>query len=137
MGVKRLLEVGIVVRDLDKAIESFTGILGLSRGRTDTYDRYRMRYNLCSLGDVYFEFIEATDSRGAIAESIQKRGEGIHHIAFQVSSLDETMARLRRIGVRFVEETPLFLDVSYGRVKFTFAHPKSFHGVLVELIEIL
>ncbi len=137
MGVERVLEVGIAVTDLDEAIEFFTEVLGLTPGRTDTYERYGMRYNLCSLGDVYFELIEPTSPEGRIAESISRRGEGVHHIALKVSNLEETMARFREQGVQFIEETPLYLDVSYGRVKFTFARPSSLHGVLLELIEVL
>ena len=137
MGVEKLQEVGIAIRDLAEALRLFTDILGVLPGNTETFDRYGMRFNLCPLGDAYLELIEPTSAEGALAESIEQRGEGLHHIAFKVSNLEETMARLREKGIEFVEEAPLYLDVSYGRVKFTFTHPKSFHGVLVELIEIL
>lgn len=137
MGVERLLEVGIVVKDLEKALDLFTEVLGVTPGRTDTYERYGMRYNLCSLGDLYIELIESTDSEGPIAEFIEKRGEGLHHIALKVSDVEQVMAQMKEKGIEFVEETPLYLDVSYGRVKFTFARPRSLNGVLLELIEVL
>ena len=137
MGIERLLEVGIAVKGLDESIKFFSEVLRLGPGKTDTYERYGMRYHLAPLGDVYFEFIESTDPEGPIGKTIDSRGEGIHHIAFKVTDLDETMAQLREIGVEFIEETPLFLDVVYGRVKFTFIRPRFFQGVLIELIEVL
>lgn len=137
MGVEKLQEVGIAVRDLDEVLRLFTEVLGVPPGNTGTFDRYGMRFNLCPLGDTYLELIEPTSSEGALAESIERRGEGLHHIAFKVSNLEETMARLREKGIEFVEDTPLYLDVSYGRVKFTFVRPRSFHGVLLELVEVL
>jgi methylmalonyl-CoA/ethylmalonyl-CoA epimerase len=137
MGVEKLQEVGIAVRDLAEALRVFTNILGVLPGNTETYDRYGMRFNLCPLGDAYLELIEPTSPEGALAESIERRGEGLHHIAFKVSNLEETMARLREQGIEFVEEAPLYLDVSYGRVKFTCVRPRSFHGVLLELVEVL
>jgi len=137
MGVEKLQEIGIAVRDLAEALRLFTDILGVPPGNTETFDRYGMRFNLCPLGDAYLELIEPTSPEGALAESIEQRGEGLHHIAFKVSNLEETMARLREKGIEFVEEAPLYLDVSYGRVKFTFVRPRSFHGVLLELVEVL
>ena len=137
MGVEKLQEVGIAVRDLAEALKLFTDILGVPSGNTETYDRYGMRFNLCPLGDAYLELIEPTSAEGALAESIEQRGEGLHHIAFKVSNLEETMARLRDKGMVVVEEAPLYLDVSYGRVKFTCVRPRSFHGVLLELVEVL
>jgi len=137
MSVERLLEVGIAVQGLEESIKFFSNVLGLGPGKTDTYERYGMRYHLSPLGDVYLEFIESIDPEGPVGKSIDDRGEGVHHIAFKVTNLDETMAQLREMGVEFVEESPLFLDVLYGRVKFTFVRPRFFHGVLIELIEVL
>jgi len=135
MGIERVLEVGIVVRDLDKAIKLFTEVLGLTPGEIEIYEPYKMRFNLCRLGEVYFELIEPTASEGPIAKFIQTRGEGLHHIALKVSNIEETMSQFREKGIQFTEETPLYLQVGYGRVKFAFAHPQSLHGVLIELIE--
>lgn len=137
MGIERVLEVGIAVRDLDKAIKLFTEVLGLTVGEMEIYEHYNMRFNLCRLGDVYFELIEPTASEGPIAKFIETYGEGLHHIALKVSNIEETMTRLKGKGIQFTEETPLHLQVSYGRVKFAFARPESFCGVLIELIEVL
>jgi methylmalonyl-CoA/ethylmalonyl-CoA epimerase len=135
MGIERVLEVGIVVRDLDKAIKLFTEVLGLTPGEIEIYEPYKMRFNLCRLGEVYFELIEPTASEGPIAKFIQTHGEGLHHIALKVSNIEETMSQLREQGIQFTEETPLYLQVGYGKVKFAFVHPQSLHGVLIELIE--
>ena len=137
MGIERVLEVGIAVRDLDKAIKLFTEVLGLKPGEMEIYEPYKMRFNLCRLGEVYFELIEPTASEGPIAKFIETHGEGLHHIALKVSNVEETMTWLKEKGIQFTEETPLHLQVSYGRVKFAFAHPQSFHGVLIELIEVI
>jgi len=132
-----VLEVGIAVRNLDKATRLFTEVLGLTPGKVEVYEAYNMRFNLCRLGDVYFELIEPTASEGPIAKFIETYGEGLHHIALKVSNIEETMTRLKGKGIQFTEEAPLYLQVNYGRVKFAFAHPQSFHGVLLELIEVI
>jgi len=137
MGIERVLEVGIAVRNLDKAIKLFTEVLGLTPGEMEIYEPYKMRFNLCRLGDVYFELIEPTTPEGPIAKFIETHGEGLHHIALKVSNVEELMTQLKEKGIQFTEETPLHLQVNYGRVKFAFAHPQSFHGVLLELVEVL
>jgi methylmalonyl-CoA/ethylmalonyl-CoA epimerase len=137
MGIERVLEVGIAVKDLGKATKLFTEVLGLTPGEVEIYEPYNMRFNLCRLGEVYFELIEPTASEGPIAKFIQTHGEGLHHIALKVSNIEETMSQLRQKGIQFTEETPLHLQVNYGRVKFAFAHPQLLHGVLIELIEVL
>ena len=137
MGIESVLEIGIAVRDLDKATKVFKEVLGINTPReTETYAGFKMRFNLCRLGDVYFELMESTARDGLLAKFVEKRGEGLHRIALKVSNIEKTVADLKEKGIKFIDETPLHNQVSYGKVKGVFAHPSSFNGVLVELIEV-
>jgi methylmalonyl-CoA epimerase len=96
------------------------------------------------VGKVDFEVMEPTAERGVIWDFLQKRGQGLHHIAFAVDDIDATTDTLRRKGVSFVDDTPMtnrFGLVDYaGRefndeIKFTFSHPASIMGILFEYIQ--
>lgn len=103
-----------------------------------------MRYRMCRLGKVDFELMEPTAETGVIAEFLERRGPGLHHVAFAVDDVESGMRSLAARGVRFVEELPVRLRLAgedfAGRrfddeVKLTFAHPRSTLGVLLEFIE--
>lgn len=138
MHVEGLVKVGIAVRDLDKAHRRFTGILGLAPGRGAEFEGFRMRYETCYAGDVMIEFMESTSPEGPLARFIDSRGEGLQHISFRVSNLRSAIMELKEKGVEFVDETPIEIEeCNLGRVRFVFARPESFNGVLVQLMELL
>ena len=85
-----------------------------------------------TIGNTMFHIVSSTAHDGVIAKFIRDRGEGLHHIAFWVRDMDEIVARLREKGVKLVPDNP----VSFGPLgpSYIFVHPKSTHGVLIELI---
>ena len=136
MGIERVLEVGVAVRNLDEATRLYTDILGAKVGTTMTVDMYKMRFRYCRIGDVEFELMEPTAEDGVIADFIRRRGEGLHHIALEVSNLEETLASMKQKGVNLIDETPRSLSNTQGELgKFVFVHPNSFRGVMFELIQ--
>ena len=136
MGIESVLEVGVAVRDLDEATRLYTDILGARVGITMAVDMYKMRFRYCRIGDVNFELMEPTAEDGVMADFIKRRGEGLHHIALKVSNLEETLALMKQKGVNLIDETPRSLWNGQAELgKFVFVHPKSFRGVMFELIQ--
>lgn len=144
MDIQRITEVGIAVRDLEQATRLFVELFNAEAGEITEIECYAMRFRMCRVGKVDFELMEATSDKGVIAEFIEQRGEGLHHIAFAVDDINDTMSSLGEKGVRFVDDAPIRtqLDVvDYaGRtfcddIQFTFSHPASILGILFEFIE--
>ena len=144
MKIKRITEVGVVVKDLDKAVGLMKDLFGAETGEITTVELYNMRFCMCRLGQVDFELMEAIDDHGVIADFLKKRGEGLHHVAFAVDDLDSGMNTLKEKRVCFVSEQALTVE-GHGRDmagneiagegKFTFSLPSSILGVLFEFIE--
>ena len=84
------------------------------------------------VGDTEIELLEPTDSESPVARFIEKRGEGVHHIAFEVENIEHALTRLKQQGYRLIDEQP---RVGAGGVRVAFVHPKSAGGVLIELCE--
>ena len=144
MDVRRITEVGVAVRDLGQATQLFSDLFGATVSDITEVPRYDMRFCMCRVGKVDFELMEPTGDSGVIADFINKRGEGLHHIAFAVDDIEDTMQTLGSKGVKFVEDAPIRnqLDVvDYaGRafsddIQFTFSHPSSIIGILFEFIQ--
>jgi methylmalonyl-CoA/ethylmalonyl-CoA epimerase len=144
MGMRRITEVGIAVRDLDTAVELFEALFDAEVGELIDVPRYDMRFRMCRVGKVDFEVMEPTADTGVIADFLAKRGEGLHHIAFAVDDLEESMGELGARGVRFVGDRPVtsrmpMVDYAGRRfddeISFTFTHPSSILGILFELIQ--
>ncbi len=127
--------VGIAVKDLDESIKFFKDALGLELIRVEEVPEEKVRVAMIKAGDVRLELLEATAEDSAIAKYIEKRGEGIHHIALRVDNADEVTRKLKNQGVRLVYGKPKV--VSKGSRKVNFIHPKSAHGILLEIVEVL
>ncbi len=144
MDIRRITEVGIAVHDLDQAVALFEHLFGAEVGELIDVPLYDMRFRMCRVGKVDFEVMEPTAERGVIADFLAKRGEGLHHIAFAVDDIDDTMSSLGAKGVRFVAEHPVtnrmpMIDYAGRRfdedISFTFSHPTSIVGILFEFIQ--
>lgn len=144
MDIRRITEVGIAVHDLDQATTLFAELLGASVGPVLDVPDYGMRYRMCRVGKVDFEVMAPTGETGVIADFLAKRGEGLHHIAFAVDDIEETMSHLRSKSVQFVDDKPRSLTLDFvdfaGRrftdeVRFAFSHPRSILGILFEFIQ--
>lgn len=130
--LEKIDHLGIAVRDLEQALLIFGEKLGIEVGGVEEVAEQKAKVAFLPLGESNLELLQSTDPEGAVARFIESRGEGIHHVAFRVKNLEESLARLRSEGVRLIDEKP---RLGAGGVKIAFLHPKSTGGVLVELCE--
>jgi methylmalonyl-CoA/ethylmalonyl-CoA epimerase len=144
MDISRITEVGIAVRDLDQAVALFEHLFSADVGELIDVPLYDMRFRMCRVGKIDFEVMEPTADKGVIADFLAKKGEGLHHIAFAVDDINDTMETLSGKGVRFVGDAPVTQRtamVDYagrridGDISFTFSHPASILGILFEFIQ--
>jgi len=144
MDIRRITEVGIAVPELDEAVALFENLFDAQVGELIDVPMYDMRFKMCRVGKVDFEVMAPTGPTGVIADFLAKRGPGLHHIAFAVDSIEDTMETLGNKGVQFVADKPATLATSMvdfaGRrfdddISFTFSHPASTLGILFEFIQ--
>ncbi len=129
--ITSLAEIGVAVRDGAKSGQELIHLLGAKPGAVLESSEYGMRAWMVKVGDVEFEYMEPSDARGLIAGFLQKRGEGLHHLAFRVDDIVETLESLKRKRFPPINAEP----ISVLGCKAAFLHPAGFCGVLVELIE--
>ena len=127
-----LKHVGIAVRSIDETLQVFEKTLGLKHEKTVTLDERKLKIALLELGNAKIELLEPMDEEGAIAKFLQNRGEGIHHIAFQVTEIENLLAQLKKQGFMLIDEKPR-KGAEGGKIAFI--HPKSTKNVLIELCE--
>lgn len=128
----RIDHIGIAVRNLSESNELFRRLLGEAHYKVETVESERVSTSFFHIGESKIELLEASDPDSAIAKYIEKRGEGIHHIAFEVDDIRAEIDRL--VGEGFV---PLNAEPKRGADNklVAFLHPKSANGVLVELCQ--
>ncbi len=132
MGLPRIEHLGIAVRNLDQANELFEKLFGHAAYKKETVEREGVSTSFFKLGESKVELLEATRSESPIAQFIEKRGEGLHHVAFAVDDIRAEMTRLREAGFRLLHEEPV--PGADGKI-ICFLHPKSTNGILVELCQ--
>ncbi len=124
--------IGIAVRSIDAHRSYYEGILGaLFEGVEEVPDQ-KVRVGFFRVGDVRFELLEPADPASPVAGFLEKRGEGLHHVALTVAGIEERIAELKRSGVRMIDEVP---RRGAHHMRIAFLHPKSTFGVLTELCE--
>jgi methylmalonyl-CoA/ethylmalonyl-CoA epimerase len=123
--------VGIAVRRLDEGIARYQ-LLGLGPESIEDLPAEGIRAAFLPAGDVRLELLESTRADSAIATFLERRGEGLHHVAFRVDDVREAIASAEIAGFRLVDREPR--RGARGRL-VAFVHPKSVHGVLVELVQ--
>ncbi len=124
--------IGIAVARLEEAIPRFRLLLGTDCYAVEEVADQNVRTAFFKVGQTKIELLESTSPGGPIAKFIEKRGEGIHHIAFAVSGLDGALARLEGEGLQLIDRTG---RAGAEGLRIAFIHPKSCHGVLTELCE--
>ncbi|MBI1853461.1 MAG: methylmalonyl-CoA epimerase [Planctomycetes bacterium] len=127
-----LEHVAIAVLDLDAAIANFRDGLGLKLLEVEDVPSQKTRVAKFALGKVTIELVSPTSPDSALAKSIQKRGEGLHHLAIRVDALVPELRALALRGVELVDREP---KPGSSGTKIAFLHPRSLGGVLVELVE--
>jgi len=130
--VDGLDHIGIAVSNLQEALKIFEGTLGLKLVKTKTVEEQKVKVAMLMAGDTKIELLEPMSQETAVGNFIAKRGEGIHHIAFTVSNIENSLKELKRKGVTLIDEKP---RIGFEGHKIAFLHPKSTRSVLVELCE--
>ena len=131
--VENIEEVVLAVGNQDEAVALFEDLFGFEFKDSWDMPMYDMRVKSARVGNTQFQIVGSTNPApdAFINRFIKDRGEGIHHIAFHVTNLGETIARLKEKGVRLIPEEPIGTP---GSGRFIFVHPVSAHGVLIELL---
>jgi len=130
MKIKRIAHLGVVVKSLDEALKFFTG--GLPLKMTHTEDYQGMRIGVIPVGESSIELLQDVSGSSAVKNFLEKNGEGIHHIAFEVDDIYQATAELKEKGVRLIDEAPR--PGAHG-MTIAFMHPKATHGILMELVQ--
>jgi methylmalonyl-CoA/ethylmalonyl-CoA epimerase len=132
MKILGIDHIGVAVRSIDDAAPFWNDALGLAARGKETVQEQNVTTLFLPVGESQIEVVESTTPDGAVAKFIDARGEGIQHIALRVDNLDEALNQLREKGVRLIDETP---QKGAGGARIAFIHPKSTHGILLELVE--
>ena len=132
MKVLKVDHIGVAVKSISEAKNLYSGLLGLSHAGSETVAEQKVTTAFFPVGDTEVELLESTSPDGAIAKYLEKKGEGVQHIAFRVENLEEALAELKAKGVQLIDEKP---RRGAGGAKIAFLHPKSTFGVLIELCE--
>ncbi|WP_160721524.1 methylmalonyl-CoA epimerase [Bacillus sp. USDA818B3_A] len=130
--IKKVDHIGIAVKSLEHTLPFYTDVLKLSLLGIEVVDSQKVKVAFLKAGETKIELLEPTTEDSPIAGFIAKRGEGIHHVALGVSSIEERIAEMKEQGIRMIDETS---RPGAGGAQIAFMHPKSAAGVLVELCE--
>lgn len=130
--IEKIDHIGIAVKDIKKSLELYQGVFGIKCIGEEVVDEQNVKTAFLPIGDTEIELLESTSDDGAIAKFIEKKGEGIQHIAFKVDNIEESLKELKEKGIRLIDEKP---RLGAGGAKIAFLHPKSTNGVLIEISE--
>jgi len=129
MGPKKIDHIGIAVSDLEVAKRFYEESLGLKVEHEETLGEMKIAF--IPVGQVNLELIQSTTDDGVIAKFIAKKGQGIHHIAYEVEDVGAALEKLKEQGASLVDQTP---RAGAHGMEVAFLHPKSSFGVLTELV---
>lgn len=130
--MRKVEHIGIAVYSLEKAVPLYTRLLGTPCYKQEAVDSEQVQTAFFQQGETKIELLEATGEASAIKRFLDKKGEGIHHIAFDVEDIYAEMERLRSEGFTLLNETP---KPGADNKLICFVHPKDSHGVLIELCQ--
>jgi methylmalonyl-CoA/ethylmalonyl-CoA epimerase len=130
MKVLKIDHIGIAVKSIEETKKLYQKLLGLTHAGSETVAEQKVTTAFFPVGDTEVELLESTAPDGPIAKYLEKRGEGVQHIAFRVENIEEALAELKAKGIQLIDEKP---RRGAGGAMIAFLHPKSTYGVLVEL----
>ena len=128
--MKKIEHIGIAVKNLEAANATYKALLKTEAYKTETVESEGVSTSFFKTGESKIELLAATNADSPVAKFIEKRGEGIHHIAFAVDDIEAEIARLEKEGFQLLNKSP---KPGADNKLVAFLHPKSSHGVLVEL----
>jgi methylmalonyl-CoA epimerase len=132
MNAMLIDHVGIAVKSIDEALPFWEGALGVKCSGRETVEEQKVTTAFLPIKESEIELLEATSPDSPIAGFMEKRGEGIHHLAIRVDNLEDALASLKERGVRLIDEHP---RKGAGGARIAFVHPKAAGGILLELCE--
>ena len=132
MKIEKIDHLGIAVNSIEEGKNFWTDVLGLEFHGTETVEEQKVTTAFFEVGESEVELIESTTPDGPVARYIEKKGQGMQHVAFRVEDIDAALKELKEKGIRLIDETP---RKGAGGAKIAFLHPKSTSGVLVELCQ--
>lgn len=130
--IRKIEHIGIAVKDISKSNALFTKLFGRPHYKTETVESEKVDTSFFMVGETKVELLEAKDPSSAISKFIEKKGEGIHHIAYDVDDIRAEMERLKKEGFELLSEEP---KKGADNKLICFLHPRSTNGVLVELCQ--
>ncbi|RFB17094.1 methylmalonyl-CoA epimerase [Bacillus sp. HNG] len=130
--IEKIDHIGIAVSSIENALPFYTNVLNLKLEGIETVESEKVRVAFIKIGESKLELLEPLSSESPIAKFIEKRGEGIHHIALGVSSIEERIKEIKEHGIRMLADEP---KKGAGGAKIAFMHPKSTGSILYELCE--
>ncbi|BBO77095.1 methylmalonyl-CoA epimerase [Desulfosarcina widdelii] len=132
MKILKIDHLGIAVNSIEDGKDFWSGVLGLNFEGAETVAEQKVTTAFFPVGESEVELLESTAPDGPVAKYIEKRGQGIQHVAFRVENIEEALAELKEKGVKLIDQEP---RIGAGGAKIAFLHPKATAGVLVELCQ--
>ena len=132
MSISHIEHIGIAVKSIDEAIKYYEQVLGLKCYNIEEVKDQKVKTAFFKVGQTKIELLESTDSEGPIGKFIEKKGEGIHHIAFAVNGIEDQLKNSEAKGVQLIDKAP---RKGAEGLNIAFLHPKSTFGVLTEFCE--
>ncbi|MFQ6050773.1 MAG: methylmalonyl-CoA epimerase [Candidatus Hydrothermarchaeota archaeon] len=130
--IKKIQHIGVAVKDLKSAMDFYENVLGLKVKHVEVIEDQKVKVAFIPIGETNIELLEATEEDSPVARHIEKRGEGLHHIALAVDDIEKVLEDVRNKGVTLIDEKP---RIGAHNDKIAFLHPKSTYKVLLELVE--
>jgi methylmalonyl-CoA/ethylmalonyl-CoA epimerase len=131
--LNRIYHLGYAVEDIEAASEFYKYNFGATPGEPEVVEEQGIVATMIRVGESQIELVQPTRSDSPVGRFLAKRGEGFHHVAFEVDDLREALAELKRNGVYLLDEEP---RTGAGGMKIAFVHPEGAFGVLTELVEL-
>ena len=132
MNLSHIEHIGIAVKDLQTAVGFYENVLGLKCYNIEEVADQKVRTAFFQIGQTKIELLQSTEPDGPIGKFIEKKGEGIHHIAFAVDKIEDQLEHASKMGVNLIDSSP---RKGAEGLDIAFLHPKSTSGVLIELCE--
>ena len=131
--LNRIYHLGYAVEDIEAASEFYKNNFGATPGEPEVVEEQGIVATMIRVGESQIELVQPTRSDSPVGRFLAKRGEGLHHVAFEVDDLREALAKLKRHGVNLIHEEP---RTGAGGMKIAYVHPEGAFGVLTELVEL-
>ncbi|WP_071460059.1 methylmalonyl-CoA epimerase [Bacillus massilinigeriensis] len=130
--INKVDHIGVAVKSLEQSLPFYTDVLQLELAGVENVESQKVRVAFIKVGETKIELLEPTDQESPVAKFIEKRGEGIHHVALGVESIEDRIKEISEKGIFMIHDTP---KTGAGNALVAFMHPKSTGSVLFELCE--